>query len=212
MASGTVLADVVLSYSDNNGLGANAASPLVFQNGGNYATAHSLGIATNAYAVGSNGPTVTTTISGVSGVPVEALNVTELATGSTLGAALHLGNVATVGASTLTPANVVCAYAFISTAAPALGTIGVAGAPAGCAATVPALGQVSAGCGGSATAQVATVNLLTGAITGSIATAGCTVASGTISGVVILYVSYAVTTNGAVAATALNAFQVPVVA
>ncbi len=210
LASGTVLADVVLSYSAENGLGANATSPFLFQNGGNYAAAHSLGIATNAYASGTSGPTVTTTISGVVGVPVEAYNVTQLATGTTIPAATTFGNVLAVNPSTLTPTNVVCAYAFVSTAAPSPGTTGVSGAPTGCSATVPTLGLVSTGCGTHATAQVATINLLTGAINGSIATSGCTVASGTASGVIVLYVSYAVTTSGAVTATSLNTFQVPV--
>ena len=139
-----------------------------------------------------------------------AFDVTELATGTTLGANGAIANVVVNGASTITVTNLVCAYAFISTAVPSLGSTAVAGAPAGCSANVPTLGTVSTGCGGTATAQVATVNLLTGAVTGSIGGAGCTVASGTLAGVVVLYVSYAITTNGAVAATALNSFSVPV--
>ncbi len=208
--SGTVLADVVLSYTANNGVGTNAASPFVFQNGANYAAAHGLGIATNTYASGTTGPTVTTTISGISGVPVAAYDVTEFATGATLGANGSIGNVVVPGATTYTPTNVVCAYAFVSTAKPSVGTTAVAGAPTGCTATVPALGTVSTGCGSSATAQVATVNLLTGTVSGSIGGAGCVAAKGTLSGVIVLYVSYAVTTSGTVTATTLNSYQVPV--
>jgi hypothetical protein len=210
LVSGTVVADVVLSYAANNGIGINASSPFIFQNGGNYAAAHGLGITTNAYAVGSSGPTVTTTVSGVNGVPVAAMDVTEFATGTTLGANGTIANVQVVSATSLTPANVVCAYAFVSTAKPSLGSTAVAGQPAGCSATVPTLGAVSAGCGGSAAAAVATVNLLTGAVSGTIGTAGCVAAKGTLSGVIVLYVSYAITTNGVVTATSLNSFQVPV--
>ncbi|HTT26726.1 MAG TPA: hypothetical protein VMH90_07195, partial [Thermoplasmata archaeon] len=210
MVSGTVLADVVLSFTANNGVGANAASPFVFQNGANYAAANGLGVATNAYTSGTNGPTVTTTINGINGVLVAEFDVTEFATATTLGATGTPSNVVVPGASTLTPVNVVCAYAFVSTAKPSLGTTAVSGAPAGCSATVPALGTVSTGCGGTATAQVATVNLLTGTVAGTIGTSGCAVAKSTVSGVVVLYVSYAIQTNGVVTATSLNAFQVPV--
>jgi hypothetical protein len=210
MVSGTVLADVVLSFTASNGVGANAATPFVFQNGGNYAAANGLGVATNSYSSGTSGPTVSTTINGINGVLVAEFDVTEFATATTLGATGTPSNVVVPSATSLTPTNVVCAYAFISTAKPSLGTTAVTGAPSGCSATVPALGTVSAGCGGSATAQVATVNLLTGGISGSIAGAGCSVAKGTVSGVIVLYVSYTVQTNGAVTATSLNSFQVPV--
>lgn len=210
MVSGTVLADVVLSFTASNGVGVNASSPFVFQNGANYAAANGLGVATNTYTAGTSGPTVTTTINGINGVLVAEFDVTEFATATTLGATGTPTNVVVPSATTLTPANVVCAYAFVSTAKPSLGSTAVTGAPAGCTATVPALGTVSAGCGGSATAQVATVNLLTGTISGSIAGASCSVAKGTLSGVIVLYVSYSIQTNGAVSATSLNAFQVPV--
>jgi hypothetical protein len=210
MMSGVVVANVVLSYTDNTGLGANAASPFVFQNGGNYAAANGLGITTNTYATGTTGPTVTTTISGINGVPVEAYDITEFATAATLGANGTINTPLVVGATTYTPANVVCAYAFVSTAKPTLGTTAVSGAPAGCAATTPTLGTVSTGCGATATAAVATVNLLTGAVSGSLSSSGCVVAKGTHSGVLVLYVSYAITSSGAVTATTLNGFQVPV--
>jgi hypothetical protein len=210
LVSGTVVADVVLSFSANNGVGANAASPFVFQNGGNYAAANGLGVATNTYASGTSGPTVTTTINGINGVLVAEFDVTEFATATTLGATGTPANVVVPSPTTLTPANVVCAYAFVSTAKPSLGATAVTGAPSGCSATLPTLGTVSPGCGGTATAQTATVNLLTGAVSGSIATAGCTVAKGTTTGTVVLYVSYTIVSSGAVTATSLNSFQVPV--
>jgi hypothetical protein len=211
LVSGTVLADVVLSFNAANGVGTNAATPFAFQNGGNYAAANGLGVATNTYpAAGTSGPSVTTTISGINGVLVSEFDVTEFATAATLGAVGVPSNVVVPSPVTLTPAKVVCAYAFVSTAFPSLGSTAVAGAPVGCTATVPSLGAVSTGCGVTATAQVATVNLLTGAISGTIASSGCTVAKGTLSGVIVLYVSYSIVTNGAVVATALNTFQVPV--
>src|SRR4029077_16905215 len=112
----------------------------------------------------------TTTISGIVSVPVEEFDVTEFATSAVTARTATIANVLVVSPSVLTPANVVCAYAFVSTAKPSLGTVAPAGAPAGCAATVPLLGAVSTGCGGSATAVVATINLLTGVVTGALST------------------------------------------
>ena len=209
LVSGTVVADVVLAYTVNNGVGANTTSPFTFQAGGNYAAANGMGFATNAYAGGgSSGVLVTTTINGVQNVPVELFNVTEFATARAMTRTGTIGNVNVPAPSALTPAGVVCAYAFVSTAAPSFGGAGVAGAPAGCSATLPALGVVAPGCS-AGSAAVATVNLLTGAITGTIAGA-CTVASGTAAGIVALYISYAITTNATVTATTLNSFTVPV--
>jgi hypothetical protein len=215
LVSGTVVADVVLVFTVNHNLAANATSPFQFQGGANYATAHALGFVSNSYpgVATTTGVTVTTTISGVASVPVELFDVTEFATSVILPAKATYSNVNVPAPSALTPANVVCAYAFISTALPTFGPTGVAGAAAGCSATMPTLGAVSSGCGASATAQTAVVNLLTGAITGtSIGTAnsGCTTALSTAASTTVLYVSYAITTTGAVSATTLNAFTIPV--
>jgi hypothetical protein len=208
LVSGTVIADVVLAYTDNNSVGTNTTSPFQFVQGSNYASANGMGFVTNAYPAGTSGPTVTTTINGVSSVPVLLFDVTEFATGKVLTTSAHVSNVNVPAPSVLTPAGVVCAYAFISTAAPSLGTTGVTGAPAGCSATMPALGSLSAGCTGG-TASTVVVNLLTGVITGTIA-GSCTVPTATVSGVTVLYISYAITVNAAVTATTLNAFTVPI--
>jgi hypothetical protein len=215
LVSGTVVADVVLVFTVSHNLGVNATSPFQFQGGANYATANALGFVTNTYpgVATTTGVTVTTTIKGVVSVPVQLYDVTEFATSVLLPAKATYSNVNVPAATALTPANVVCAYAFVSTALPSFGPTGVAGAPAGCSATMPALGAVSTGCGATATAQTAVVNLLTGAVTGtSIGTAnsGCTTALNTAASTVVLYVSYAITTSGAVSATALNAFTIPV--
>ena len=210
LVSGTVVADVVLAYTANNSVGANAASPFMFQGGSNYAAANALGFVTNVYAgAGLTGPMVTSTISGVQSVPVELFDVTEFATAKIVPRTGTVANVNVPNPSLLAVAGVVCAYAFVSTAVPSFGGAAVAGAPAGCSATLPSLGAVASGCGVGGTAAVATVNLLTGAVSGSIA-GSCTVASGTAANTLVLYVSYAITTNAAVAATTLNAFTVPV--
>ncbi|MCI4369146.1 MAG: hypothetical protein L3K09_06260 [Thermoplasmata archaeon] len=209
LVSGSVLADVVLAYTANNGVGTNAADPFVFQQGANYATANSLGIITSAFTGGgSSGAQVTTTVSGVASVGVTALDSVEFATAIKLPAAAVIGNVYVITPTAFAPANVVCAYAFISTASPSAGNVAVAGAPAGCQATTPALGALSAGCA-AGSAAVATVNLLTGAVIGTIAGA-CTVASATVAATVTLYISFGITVNGVVVATSLNTFTVPV--
>jgi hypothetical protein len=215
LVSGTVVADVVLVFTVDHTLGANASSPFQFQGGANYAAANALGFVSNSYpgVATTTGVTVTTTISGVASVPVELFDMTEFATSVKLPAKATFANVNVPAATTLTPSNVVCAYAFVSTALPSFGTGAIAGAPAGCSATLPTLGAVSAGCGASATAQTAVVNLLTGVVTGtSIGTpnSGCTTALNTAAGTTVLYVSYAITTTGAVTTTSLNSFTIPV--
>jgi hypothetical protein len=207
--SGTVVADVVLAYTANNGVGANASSPFQFQGGGNYVAANALGFITNVYPSGATGPMVTTTVSGVQSVPSEMFDVTEFATAKVMPRAGAVANVNVPSPTIIAVAGVVCAYAFVTTAFPAFGGAAVAGAPAGCSATVPTLGAVAAGCGAGGSAALATINLLTGVVTGTIAGA-CTVASGTAANVIVLYISYAITTNAAVVATALNTFTVPV--
>jgi hypothetical protein len=215
LVSGSVVADVVLVFTVNHNLGANASSPFQFQGGANYVAANALGFVSNSYPgiATTTGVTVTTTISGVASVPVELFDVTEFVTSVKLPAKATYSNINVPSASTLTPANVVCAYAFVSTAVPSFGPTAVAGSPVGCSATMPTLGAVSTGCGVGATAQTAVVNLLTGAVTGtSIGTAnsGCTTVLNTVALTTVLYISYAITTTGAVSATSLNAFTVPV--
>jgi hypothetical protein len=210
LVAGSVVADVVVAYAASNGVGPNTGSPFRFQQGGNYAAANAVGVITNTYpGGGSNGPAVTTTLNGISSVPVMQFDVTEFATAILTTRTGTLANVNVPAPVGVAPAGVVCAYAFVSTAVPTLGTTGVAGAPAGCSATLPTLGAVSAGCvGGSAVTAV--VNLLTGAVSGTTLAGACTVPVGTAAATIVLYISYAITTNAAVVATSLNTFTVPV--
>ena len=77
LVSGTVVADVVLAYTANTSVGANAAGPFQFANGGNYASANAIGVVANVYpGAGTTGPTVTTTLHGIQSVPVQIYNVT----------------------------------------------------------------------------------------------------------------------------------------
>lgn len=210
LVSGTVVADVILAYTANNSIGPNISSPFLFQKGGNYASANSLGVATDAFpGGGSSGVTVTTTLAGIQSVPVGLLDVNEFAVGaSATAAAATISTPYVPSPSTVTIAGVVCAYAYITNGNPAFGTTAVTGAPAGCGATMPTVSSVSAGCGTVAT-TVTVVNLMTGAISGSLA---CAVAASTAAGSTLLYVSYWVSTNAAVAGTtSVNAFVIPVV-
>lgn len=209
LVAGVVVADVVLNYTTNTGVGANATGPFEFQDGGNYATAHGFGFITNTYPGGSSpGVTLTTTISGISTVPVGMFDVNEFVTAVATTSTAHIGNVVVPSASVIAVAGVVCAYAFVSTAVPTPGSTAVAGQPVGCGATLPSLGALSAGCAGG-TANVAAINLLAGTVTGSIA-GSCVVASATAAGTIVLYVSYYISTNAAVVATTLNSFAIPV--
>jgi hypothetical protein len=156
LVSGTVVADVVLVFTVNHSLGANASSPFQFQGGANYAAANALGFVSNSYpgVATTTGVTVTTTISGVASVPVELFDMTEFATSVKLPAKATFANVNVPAATVLTPSNVVCAYAFISTAAPSFGVGAIAGAPAGRllrddAGLGSRLGRVRRGCHGA---------------------------------------------------------------
>jgi hypothetical protein len=209
LVAGVVVADVVLNFTTSTGVGANTSAPFEFQNGGNYGTAHGFGFVTSTYPGGSSpGVSVTTTINGIATVPVSMFDVNELITAVATTSTAHIGNVFVPSASALTVAGVVCAYAFVSTAIPSPGATAVAGAPAGCAATLPTLGTLSSGCTGG-TANVAAVNLVAGTVTGSIA-ASCTVPSSTAASTIVLYVSYYIATSGVVTATTLNSFAIPV--
>jgi hypothetical protein len=209
LVSGTVVADVILAYTANNSIGPNISSPFIFQKGGNYASANSLGVATDAFpGAGANGVTVTTTLAGIQSVPVGLLDVNEFAVGASATPAASTIHTPYVPApSVVAIAGVVCAYAFISNGAPTFGTTSVTGAPAGCGAVLPTVSSVSAGCGVVATA-VTVVNLMSGTVSGALS---CTVASATAASTTLLYVSYWVSTNAAVSGTtSVNAFVIPV--
>jgi hypothetical protein len=211
LVAGTVVADVVLTYNVFNNTGANAASPFDFVNGGNYGTAHALGLITTAYTAPAN--QVTTSLSGVEYVTAEIYDVIEFDTAVATATTYHITSASLVTIIGANPAGVVCAYAFLSDAAPSAGTVAVAGEPAGCGAVTPTLGARAAACTGATwVAGVATINLLTG---GTVANSPgtCNIATGVGAGTIAEYVSYAVYVNGAVAAgTALNTFGIPITA
>ncbi|MCI4331112.1 MAG: hypothetical protein L3K19_04615 [Thermoplasmata archaeon] len=209
LVSGTVVADVILAYTANNSIGPNISSPFLFIKGGNYASASSLGVATDVFpGAAVNGVTVTTTLAGIQSVPVGLLDVNEFAVGaSATPASASIKTPYVPSPAVVAIAGVVCAYAFVTNGAPAFGVAPVAGAPAGCGATMPTVASVSAGCGVVATA-VTVVNLLSGTLAGALT---CAVASGTAASSTLLYVSYWVTTNAAVSGTtSVNAFVIPV--
>lgn len=207
LVAGVVAADVVLVYSDSNTINGAASNPFAFTNGGNYATAHSYSFITTSYTGGTStsGPEVATTVSGITDVTVQLYDVVEFDTAATITSPTAIGDAVGLNAPT-TVTNVLCAYAFVSTALPSLGSTGVSGAPAGCSVTVPALGSVSAGC---QTAAVMSVNLLTGAALGTLA-GDCTVPTSTASGATVLYISYGIVTTGSVSSSGLATLTIPV--
>jgi hypothetical protein len=208
LVSGTVVADVILVYTTNTGIGTNQTGPFQFANGANYATASTMLFVNSVYPSSSPGPTVTTTISGVTDVPVELLDMNDFQLAATLGGPATIGNVVVPSPITITAATVVCAYAIISTAVPTgVGGGTITGEPAGCSASLPTLGALSGGC---QTSNAIAINLLTGTVIGSIA-GDCIVPATTSIGTDVLWVSYAITLNGSVStAITTNSFSIPV--
>ena len=210
LVSGSVVADVVLTYVANTGVAANATSPFAWAEGSNYATAAGFGFATTSFPGGGTfGPSMTTTLAGVEDVNVELVNINTFTLASTLpsGDTAVLGGMLTSGAPT-TVANVVCAYAIITAYVPATSGTSVSGAPAGCGAFVPtSTGTVGAGCTGT---PYAVVNLLTGAIGTDTIGGACSLTSSTSAPATILYVSFAIYTDGTVSGASMASFSVPV--
>jgi hypothetical protein len=205
----TVFANVVLTYSIFNNSAVNATSPFDFVNGGNYATAHTLGILTNTLTAPPN--QLSTTLAAIQYVNVEIYDVAEFDTAVLTATTDHVTTVTVPNAGAIAGSGLICAYAFISDFVPLTGTVAVAGEPAGCAAVTPAQGAASAACtAGTWVAGVATVNLLSGAL---VATPGtCNIAVGVAATTIVEYVSFAIYTNAAGAAVALNTVAIPVTA
>ncbi len=199
VVSGTVIADVILSYTAHNQAGGNVSGPFQFQNGANYPVANSVVTFTNAYASGTSGPTVTTTLHGVASVPESVIDGTEFVTTTMAIPAGHSGTMTLTasGGPGSTP-GIACAYAFISNAPQSSPLTGVAatGSLSSCGAFLPTLGAVSTTvCGPSppATAGMAQVNLTAGTISGAIGT--CIIQPTLLAGDIVLYISYAITTD-----------------
>jgi hypothetical protein len=204
---GTVMATVVLTYNINNNSAVNVNSHYDFVSGGNYATAHTLGIITNTISAPAN--QISTTLAGIQFANVEVYDVIEFDVSLATTTTSHVTAVSVVNAAAVAPAGVVCAYAFVSDAVPTAGTAAVAGEPAGCLAVTPTLGAIASACtvAGSATG-VATINLLAGTVAGTPGT--CNVANGAVAGLILEYVCFAIYVNAAVAATALNTVGIDV--
>ncbi len=212
LVSGSVVADVVLTYVANTGVAANATSPFAWAEGSNYATAAGFGFATTSFGGGTSGPSMTTTLAGVEYVNVELVNINTFILANTLpsGDTATLGGILTSGAPT-TVGGVVCAYAFITGYVPSTSGSPVSGAPAGCGAFVPgSTGTLGAGCTGT---PYAVVNLLTGSIGTDTIGGACSLTSSTSASATILYVSFAIYTDGTVSTTTttMASFSVPVV-
>ncbi len=211
LVSGSVVADVVLTYVANTGVGANAASPFEWGEGSNYATASSFSLATTSFPGGGNsGPTMTTKLAGIQDVNVELVDINVFNLASTLptGDTAALGSILSSGAPG-SVANVVCAYAIITDYVPTTSGTAVTGAPAGCGAFVPAnSGTLGAGC---TTSAFAVVNLVTGTIGTNAIGGACSITSSVSGPATILYVSFAIYTDGAVTPTTTASFSVPLV-
>lgn len=201
------LANVVLTYVIYNNVAANVNSPFDFVNGGNYATAHTLGIYTGVITAPAN--QLTTTLAAIQYVTAEVYDVAEFDTVAVTTVTSHVTTVAVPVPVAVAGSGVVCAYAFISDYVPLTGGAAIAGEPAGCAAVTPAVGADAAACTvGTFVAGVATVNLLTGAITATPGT--CNIAVGVAAGAIVEYISFAIYTTNVDVATALNTFTIPV--
>ncbi len=215
LVSGSVVADVVLTYVANTGVGASAASPFQWGQGNNYATANTLGLATTTFpgGTGTTGPAMTTVVSGISNVNVELVNVNTFGLAITLSGSTSVafgGLIATGPASvTSVPSELVCAYAIITDYVPGTTGIYAGGTPAGCDVFIPSVGPLGEGCGSS---TYAVVNLMTGAIGGPNGfAASCGLPGGSPSGT-SLYVSFAIyTDNPITTGSSLGTFSVPLV-
>ncbi len=207
LATGTVVADVVLSYTLSNSASSTTSSPFSWQQGPNYATASGLSFITdtcNPSAVGAASTScfsLSASVTSPEYVPTTLINMYTfqwLAPSATIAAAIPAGAVQASGTGVLPPGS--CAYAFISN-----GDLGLtsftytAGSP--CTITAAAPTAAFAACGGAlATGATETINLLTAAVTGS---TSCTIAAGTAAGGA-LEVSYYVYIPGVATSAALS--------
>lgn len=146
MVTGTVLADVVLTYVVNNNVKTTGNSPFVFKDGANAPTAYQYGLMDSFYyggpqsVSGANGygSSVSTGIAGLNRVNVEMLDVTEFAQNLSLSTYTATIGAVSVFGTAAPPAGLVCAYAFVTTYLPA-----TSGAPlaqpanSGCLAFAP---------------------------------------------------------------------------
>lgn len=164
--SGTVLADVVLSYALTSNIGASGSSPFTWNEGTNYPTASTLNIvAATSCSAGLPGLpnsastcySLTTSVNGVASVTTLALNVYEFDY-ITAGDAWTLSNLGmTFAAATQGATPVGCAFAVISDGAVSIA--GAANPPTPASYYQPTLSETGGGegAGGTCTAAVTTV-------------------------------------------------------
>jgi hypothetical protein len=216
--SGFVVADVILTYSATTSIGANATDPFMFVNGGaEYTAAHTIGLLTTtcngAACTAAGGDTLAATLSGVLDVNVELLNVVNFAVSSTTATATtyHVTAVNLVTPAAVVLANLVCAYAIVSNEIPTgMSATAVPTEPAGCAAAVPTFGALSPACTpATSTAGYGIVDLKGGTVITAF-TGVCNIAAGVATSTIVLYVSFALYTTGAIAATPLNTIGIQI--
>ncbi len=203
LVTGTVLADVVLTYTLNNSVGSSNTSPFEWEEGTNYAAASSLSIVSNTCNpsnMGATNPTncfaLSMTVNGVSYVPTtvaDAVHFQWLATSATVATSVGTGVLSVVTTANTLPAGS-CAWAFISNGAlTATSFTYTAGTPCSVSAAAPA--SVYTACGAS-TAATASVNLLTGAVNGAVT---CSIAKATAAGSALDISYFVYVPGGAVA-------------
>ena len=233
LITGLILAEAVISSAAGFFANSDGASQFTWAQGAGYVAAQTLGLVTSVFSGGTytSGPSVFTTVSGISFVNVVMTDVTVFQLNSQLaGSAVVKGVSPSPGSHTVT--NVTCAYAIITTYSPNDTGAALMGEPIGCMAFAPqVLGygpehtpDIGQGC---QSANGVAIDLLTGNIvdawvaattTAVVPVAGdfdsiggmCALTSSSITGTPTLYVSYAVYLTGATPPTPLAAISVTV--
>jgi hypothetical protein len=219
VASGVVVADVILSYSLGSTFGAAGSSPFTWNQGPDYSDANTLHIVTSgACSAGAPGAPLSsstcyalaTTVNGVADVPTLAVNVYEFDLVAFGDAWTLQDSGFTYTAATQGGTPVGCAFAFISDAAvsvpgasnpvtpaayyqPTLSyTGGGEGAGGTCTAAVTTVGApaLNAACTGASTRGVAVIDLLAGSESASSVHFSCDISAGTVAASEALSVSY----------------------
>ena len=210
MVSGTVLADVVLTYSVANNLNTGATSPFTFAEGSNYVTANGLGMlpapSCSPGAIGSDCYQLDTTVVGVQYVPTEILNGYSFEETAATTAAWTVGStsIATVAPNPV-PTNVVCAFAFISDETLAPGDVTVSTTSTTCGTPSLSLtgATLDAACGTGSTGGISAIDLTTGTVVTSTGAWTCSIASGSgAASTAVLTISYFIYSTTAPSATA----------
>jgi hypothetical protein len=213
----TVLADVILTYSNSTTIGTSGSSPFSWAEGTNYATASTLGIVgagttctPGAVTTGTTCYALSAVINGIPSVPTLAINTFNFNLQSVANAwKLASAQISDSGAGTQGGTPVACAFEFISDSqviVPGATPGFVISVSSACTATITPAGTptANAGCAAAATTGVTSVNLISGVITsygstGAVGTWTCgpTVTTGT-PPITVLDVSYYISAvNGA---------------